>query len=299
VSAPATREADPSPRPLPAAPAREVSRIDPRWYSSSLLTAILVIGQWKFQILVYIYFPWMASLGTALFVEVVAWKLVRPGWPNLLSAYISGNSIAILIKPLGPVLWPFVVGSAISILSKYVLNWRGRHLWNPTNFGVCALLALAASQVSVLSHQWGNDLGVVAILWAIGTFTVWRARVWHLTFAWLAAFVAFAWLRSMIVPDGRFSTEVAPVTGPMYQLFMFFMITDPKTVVRGRGLQIAVVVLIAAVECGIRMLADFDVIGSRNPLTMAPPLYAIFLIGPPALALQLWKQGLRPAAAKS
>jgi hypothetical protein len=283
---------------VPAAAPRGISRIDPRWYSSSLLTAILVIGQWKFQILGDSYVPWMTALCTALAVEVVAWKLVRPGWPNLLSAYISGNSIAILVKPLGPALWPFAVGSAISILSKYVLNWRGRHLWNPTNFGVCALLALAASQVSVLSHQWGNDLGVVAVLWAIGTFTVWRARVWHLTFSWLAAFVAFAWLRSFIVPEGRFSTEVAPVTGPMYQLFMFFMITDPKTVVRGRGLQIAVVVLIAAVECGIRLLADFDVIGSRNPLTMAPPLYAIFLIGPAALALQLWMRGPETAPPK-
>jgi Na+-translocating ferredoxin:NAD+ oxidoreductase RnfD subunit len=179
-----------------------------------------------------------------------------------------------------------------------VLNWRGRHLWNPTNFGVCALLALASAQISVLSHQWGNDLGVVGVLWAIGLFTVWRARVWHLTISWLVAFVAFSWLRAMIVPDGRFWTEAAPVTGPMYQLFMFFMITDPKTVVRGRGLQILVVVIVAAVECAIRLLADFDVIGSRNPLTMAPPLYALFLVGPPALALQLWKQGRDSVALK-
>jgi hypothetical protein len=297
VSAPATRDADPS-RSVSAAPARGIARIDPRWYSSTLLTAILVIGQWKFQILGDSYVPWMTALGTALFVEVVAWKLVRPGWPNLLSAYISGNSVAILVKPLGPLLWPFAVGSAISILSKYVLAWRGRHLWNPTNFGVCALLALASAQIAVLSHQWGNDLAVVGVLWAIGLFTVWRARVWHLSLSWLAAFVAFAWLRALIVPDGRFSTEVAPVTGPMYQLFMFFMITDPKTVVRGRGLQIAVVVMVAAVECGIRLLADFDVIGSRNPLTMAPPLYALFLVGPAALALQMWKQGPQAAGLK-
>ncbi len=272
-------------------------RIDPRWYSSSLLTAILVIGQWRFQILGDSYVPWIVALSTAVITELCAWKLMKPGWPNLLSAYISGNSVAILVKPAGDILWPFAVCSAISILSKYVLHWRGRHLWNPTNFGVCALLALAASQISVLSHQWGNDLMVVAVLWGIGLFTVWRARVLHLTLGWLAAFVFFAWVRAMVIPNGQFSTEIAPVTGPMYQLFMFFMITDPKTVVRGRAKQVAVVVGVAAAECAIRMLVDFDVIGSGNPLSMAPPLWSLFVVGPPALAWQLWRNP--PASARA
>lgn len=270
-------------------------RIDPRWYSSTLLSTILFVGQWRWQILGDSYVPWLVALATAIGTEVVAWKLTRPGWPNLLSAYISGNSVAILLKPKDDVLWPFVVCAALSILAKYVLAWRGRHLWNPTNFGVCILLALCASQVSMLSHQWGNDLAMVGVLWTIGLFTVWRARVWHLTLAWLAAFVAFAGLRSLIVPDGRFATEIAPVTGPMYQLFMFFMVTDPKTIVKGRAWQIAVVVLVAAVECAIRLLADFDVLGPDNPLRIAPPMYALFLVGPPALAWYLWRH---PEAAR-
>jgi enediyne biosynthesis protein E5 len=273
----------------PQAGPRSTTRIDPRWYSSSLLTLILVIGQWRYQILGDSYLPWFVALSTAILTEVVAWKLVRPGWPNILSAYISGNSVAILLKPLGDVVWPFAVCAAVSILSKYVLAWRGRHLWNPTNFGVCALLALVPSQVAMLGHQWGNALGTVAILWGIGLLTVWRARVLHLTLAWLAAFVFFAWIRALILPEGRFVTEVAPVTGPMYQLFMFFMITDPKTVVRGRGKQIAVVVAVAAAECVVRLLADFHLIGAENPLRYAPPMYALFLVGPPALIWQLWR----------
>lgn len=271
-------------------------RIDPRWYSSTLLSTILVVGQWRFQILGDSYVPWLVALVTSILTELVAWKLSRPGWPNLLSAYISGNSVAILLKPQNDVLWPFAVCAAVSILSKYVLAWRGRHLWNPTNLGVCALLALAASQVSMLSHQWGNDLAMVAVLWTIGLFTVWRARVWHLTLSWLAAFVFFAWIRSLVLPDGRFATEIAPVTGPMYQLFMFFMVTDPKTIVRGKGLQVAIAVLIAAVECLIRLLAEWDVLRSDNPLAVAPPLYALFLVGAPVLALQLWLDPPRKAA---
>src|SRR6185295_10027354 len=117
------------------------------------------------------------------------------GFPNLLSAYISGNSVAILLKPSGDLLWPFVVCSLLAILSKYVLRYRGRHLWNPTNFSVCVMLLVASGRVSMLSHQWGNDPAMVAVIWAIGLLTVWRARVWHLTLSYLAAFVVLAWVR--------------------------------------------------------------------------------------------------------
>jgi hypothetical protein len=262
-------------------------RIDPRWYSSSLLTAILVIGQWKFQILGDSYVPWLLSLGTAMLVELVLWRALRDGWPNLLSAYISGNSVAILVKPQGDVVWPFVAGAALSIASKYVLTRERRHLWNPTNFGVCALLLLAGDRVAMLSHQWGNALGLVAILWGIGLFTVWRARVLHLTLSYAASFVALAALRAWLLPGGRFETEVSPITGPMYTLFMFFMITDPKTLVRGRVQQIAVVIAVAVVECALRLMADFDVIPARNPLSVAPPMYALFVVGPACLWWQL------------
>jgi hypothetical protein len=81
----------------------------------------------------------------------------------------------------------------------------------------------------------------------------------------------------------------------MYQLFMFFMITDPKTVVPGRAKQIAVVVAVAAAECVIRILADLDVLSSSNPLAIAPPMYALFLVGPAVLAWHLWRTPPKPA----
>jgi len=273
------------------APSSEKSflqRIDPRWYSSTLLSTFLVIGQWRFQILGDSYLPWAVALGTAILTELVLGRLTSGKWVNLLSAYISGNSVAILLKPAGSLLWPFVLCAFLAILSKYVLAWRGKHLWNPTNFGVCVMLALAPSVVSMLSHQWGNELWTVGVLWCLGGLTVYRAKVWHVTLSWLAAFVAFAALRAFVIDGGRFQTELAPVTGPMYTMFMFFMVTDPKTIVRGKGLQIAIAILVAAVECVIRLLAEWDVISVDNALAIAPPMYALFLVGPPLLALQLW-----------
>lgn len=259
------------------------ARIDPRWYSSTLLTTILVVGQWRHQILGDSYLPWMVALGTAVLAEALSRRAMGLAGANFLSAYISGNSVAILLKPQGDLLWPFVVCSLLSILSKHVLQWRGRHLWNPTNLGVCAMLLLAPTQISMLSHQWGNDLAFVALLWLVGAATTLRARVVHISLAWLAAFVAFAGLRAMVLPQASFVGELMPVTGPMYTLFLFFMVTDPKTTVRTRGGQMAVAVLVAACECLVRFACELDLLAATNPLCVAPPMYALFLVGPPAL----------------
>ena len=73
-----------------------------------------------------------------------------------------------------------------------------------------------------------------------------------------------------------FLSEVAPITGPMYQLFIFFMITDPKTTVHGKGAQMLVVFLVAAVEAMLRLL-EF----------VHAPYYALFLVGPAAVTVEI------------
>lgn len=263
--------------------------IDPRWLSSSFLTLILVVGQWRFQILGDSYLPWLVALSSALLTEIVLHRLHAGGFPNLLSAYISGNSVGILLKPSGGLIWPFAVCAAIAITSKYVLRYRKRHLWNPTNFSVCVMLLVASGQVSMLSHQWGNDPWMVAVIWSVGLLTVYRAKVLQITLGYLVSFAFFAWIRTF-VNHHPLGAELGPVTGPMYQLFMFFMVTDPRTIVRGKAKQVGVVFVVALAECVIRLLCDFDVLPAGNPLCAAPPMFALFVVGPIFLYAQLARE---------
>ena len=116
-----------------------------------------------------------------------------------------------------------------------------------------------------------------------------RAKVLHITLAYLGSFVLFAWLRTF-VNDHPLGGELGPVTGPMYQLFMFFMVTDPRTIVRGKWKQVGVVFVIGFAECVIRLLCDFDVLPAGNPLCAAPPMFALFLVGPAFFFAQLRNQ---------
>ena len=151
-----------------------------------------------------------------------------------------------------PAFWPYVLCSADSITSKYVFRVNGRHIWNPSNFGISAMLFLAPETVATLSIQWGNYLLPMVVIWVLGSVIIWRLRRFHITGIYVVSFIAFAFLRSYIT-GSPWQSEIAPFTGPMYQLFIFFMITDPKTTVRSKKGQCIVVFLVAFAEFLLRL----------------------------------------------
>ena len=80
--------------------------------------------------------------------------------------------------------------------------------------------------------------------------------------------------------------ELAPITGPMYQLFIFFMVTDPRTTVHTKRGRIIVVAIVALVEAIIRIAGDYNV-AALTPLYPAPPILALAIVGPIAMAIAL------------
>jgi len=263
---------------------RTAAPIDPRYLIALLITVVLIVAQFRYH-LAGGYHRLATALLTCLAVEALLSWYVRGRVVNLLSAYISGISLTLLVKPQAGVLWPFVIGGFLAIASKYVLQYRNQHLWNPTNFAVTTLLLAAPGTISVLSHQWGNDLATNLVIWAFGLVIVTRVRVLHITLTYVAAFLVLNALRSVLMGQPLWP-EIAPITGPMYQLFVFFMITDPRTVVRSRRWQILVAMIIACVEALIRFASD-----QAWPLPLAfnvaPAFLALAMVGPVAKWIDL------------
>lgn len=248
-------------------------RYDPRYTAPLLITAILLGGHLSFGILES-YKAILLAIGTAIAAELLLSRLLRDQWPHLSSSYISGISVGILIRT--PLYWPFALCSLLTITSKYVLRFRGRHLWNPSNFGICAMLFLAPHVVAPLSVQWGNNLWPMLVIWILGSVIIWRFRRFHICATYVAGFLLFALMRTWFTGDS-FLAEVAPITGPMYQLFVLFMITDPKTTVASKGGQALVAFAIALVEMLFRL---GEVVHA--------PFYALFVVGPIALLIEMW-----------
>jgi len=254
-----------------ALPQRRFLSVDNRFLPPLLITCILITAHLSFGILES-YHRTAVAIATAMGAELLMGRLTYGAWPNPASAYITGISVGILVR--SPFFWPYVLCSLISITSKYVLRLRDRHLWNPSNFGLSAVLFLAPDTVSHLSIQWGNVVAPMAVIWLLGFVIVWRVGRLHISATYVAAFLALSFVRSAVTGTPWLAT-VAPITGPMYQLFIFFMVTDPKTTVRDRRWQCIVVLCVALVEAALRL----------NEVIYAP-FYALFLVGPCALIIE-------------
>jgi Na+-transporting NADH:ubiquinone oxidoreductase subunit NqrB len=266
------------PTPAPPRPALWKRLLDSRFTPPVFITLILLIGNLSFGILES-YQKTLLAIATAMVTEMALGRIFLGKWPHPASAYITGISVGILLR--SPAFWPYALCAALSITSKYTLRVKGRHLFNPSNFGICAMLFLASESVAGLSIQWGNNLASLIVIWVLGALILWRAKRFQITATYLISFFLLALLRAHITGD-PWQSEVSPITGPEYQLFMFFMITDPRTTVRSWKGQCAVAVCVAVVE----MLLRLD-------QSVYAPLYALFLVGPPALLIEMWLDARR------
>jgi Na+-transporting NADH:ubiquinone oxidoreductase subunit NqrB len=268
-----------------AQPARRF-QFDKRYLAPLLVTMVLIAGQVSFGFLE----SWsrtMLAIVTAIVVEMALGRVVFGRWPHLASAYVSGISVGMLVR--SPEFWPYALCAAISIMSKYVIRVDGRHIFNPSNFGIVAMLLLASDAVAGLSVQWGNNMLPVVVVWCFGAAIIASVGRFHITVTYVLSFVFFSILRAAVTGHPWLS-EVAPLTGPMYQLFIFFMITDPKTTVQPRWAQLLVAFLVAALEAVFRLMQF-----------VYAPFYALFLVGPVAnlVEIALARRDRRRAAARA
>jgi Na+-transporting NADH:ubiquinone oxidoreductase subunit NqrB len=157
------------------------------------------------------------------------------------SALISALSLCLLLRTDSLVL--AAAAAAVSIGSKFVLRFAGKHVFNPTNFGLVALM-LVSDSVWVSPAQWGSAALFAFSVACLGGLVVNRAARSDVTVAFLAAWCAVLFGRALWLGD--------PLTIPLHQLesgalliFAFFMISDPKTTPDTRAGRILFAVLVA------------------------------------------------------
>jgi Na+-translocating ferredoxin:NAD+ oxidoreductase RnfD subunit len=269
--------------PVSTSPWKRWFSLENRYLAPIFITCILLAGHLSFGILES-YKKTVLAIVVAIATEMILGRIFFQKWLHPASAYISGISVGILVR--SPAYWPYALCSAISIMSKYVLRIKGRHIWNPSNFGISVMLFLVPETVASLSIQWGNYLLPMVVIWILGSVIIWRLRRFHITGIYVASFIVFAFLRSWIT-GSPWQAEIAPITGPMYQLFIFFMITDPKTTVRSKTGQCIVVFLVALMEMAMRL----------NQIVYAP-FYALFIVGPSAMLIGIWMDSRRANSEK-
>jgi Na+-transporting NADH:ubiquinone oxidoreductase subunit NqrB len=149
---------------------------------------------------------------------------------GLLLVPVSGliSSMGLLLLCDSPYVWPYAAVGAISILSKQLIRVDGRHVFNPLNFGIVVGLLFFSGDMTVVAGRWGGGLPGLCAVAALGALVVWRARRIDVAASYWLTFLGGALVRSALTGAAP-AVVTAPMTGAAFQLFTFFMITDPMT----------------------------------------------------------------------
>lgn len=224
---------------MPLAPLARRLR-DPRLYQIAVLAALLLYG------VLWLDFEVSAPqasllLGAALLTQAACTRLWHLPAFDPRSALISGLSLCLLLRTSSLLL--AVVAAVITIASKFVLRWRGKHLFNPTNFGIVALM-LATERVWVSPGQWGSVAFFAFLMACLGGLVVQRAARADVTWSFLAFYLAVLFGRALWLGQ--------PLAIPLHQLesgafllFTFFMISDPRTTPDSRAGRVLFALLVA------------------------------------------------------
>src|SRR5579864_4259138 len=158
-----------------------------------------------------------------------------------LSAYISMMSIALLLN-YSHNYYLLFLPVFFTIVSKYVVTFRGRHIFNPSLFGlVCALLLGRGLYSSAPAYQWGGSWSIVAfMITAACVLFVFRIGRTPLVLSFLFFYSLQTLLRAYILRDHlpMETLILGTLTSPRFYLFTLYMITDPKTSPSGKWQQV-------------------------------------------------------------
>ena len=203
---------------------RKPSWLEARHLQILILSGLLLAGvlQRDFSIHLSQIILTFAGGFTTQFLFIRILKLKNVGY---LSAFVTCLALSLLLRADRAWIHPSI--AAISIAGKFLIRFRGKHIFNPANLGIIlGILAVKGAWVS--SGQWGHDIIYAAWFFALGSWvTRWVKRI-DVTFAFFLSYVVFVTMRMLWLGESFQIWRHQFLNGSLL-LFSFFMISDPMT----------------------------------------------------------------------
>jgi Na+-transporting NADH:ubiquinone oxidoreductase subunit NqrB len=213
---------------------------DPRLYQIAMLGSLLVYGMARLGFDITVTRAAVLLL-TVLGAQAICDRAEGRRAINVRSALISGLSLCLLLRTNRTDV--AIAAAAIAIGAKFLIRVHGKHVFNPTNGGLVAMLLLT-DRVWVSPGQWGSVAFFAFLMACLGGIVVNRAARSDVTYAFIVFYCALLFGRSVYLGE--------PMAIPFHRLqsgalllFTFFMISDPKTTPDSRAGRVLFAALVA------------------------------------------------------
>lgn len=197
---------------------------DPRLLQIAFHSSFLLLGIGLFEFSIPPLVPALVCATTCA-TQWAYTRLLKLPAAGYLSPLITGLGTSLLLR--SDVLWLPPLAGFLAISSKFLLRKAGRHLFNPTTFGLGVTLLLTAHAWCSPS-EWVENGAVLAWITIVGLAVVHRAFRSDVTLAFLFSWFALKAGRVLYLGQRPEVLLHQLGTGSLI-IFAFFMISDPKT----------------------------------------------------------------------
>lgn len=207
-------------------------RWDARYFQMAFQLTFLCYGlqflHWSAEWMNYMLFISSGLLFQLMADSVMAKKIIinpftGQSWKSVL---VSCFSLCLLLKTND---WYIcVLASAVTIFSKYIFRYKGKHVFNPSAAGIAAVVYITGS-AWISPGQWGSNMVLFFAIVCLGCIVVTKVQKLDVTLAFIVTYAVLLFSRQILYLGWPLDFFVQSVTTGGLLLFSFFMITDPKT----------------------------------------------------------------------
>jgi Na+-transporting NADH:ubiquinone oxidoreductase subunit NqrB len=239
---------------------------DARHYQLLFLSTFFLTGMLSLH---WNLLPYQALITfcTALSTQLILIKILKLPLSSLKSSVISSFSLCLLFR--SETWWIIIIAAFLSIASKGIFRVKGKHFFNPVNFGICATILLS-HQGWISPGQWGSAGYWWFLIGMLGFIVITSAHRMETAFAFLATYALLFGYRILVFQEWPADFFYHQFTNGALLLFTFFMITDPASTPSHKKARIVWAMAVGALAYYLQAYL----------WVTASPIWALFFLSP-------------------
>jgi len=177
---------------------------------------------------------------------------------NYFSFSSLSTSIGILLMMSVSAWWIYLLAVLFSIIQKYLFSVRGRHFFNPSNFGLIIMMCLFYSQSHIVLGQLGDDIWLRAAVVILSIMILTKVDRWIIPISFILSYLALEYF--FVVgydPVLTFEVVYERLYAVSFVVFVVFMLTDPRTTPEPLWQQAIFALFVAAVAVYLDRIDGF------------------------------------------
>ncbi|MEQ8359972.1 MAG: RnfABCDGE type electron transport complex subunit D [Cytophagales bacterium] len=251
--------------------------LDPRHFQIAFQTIFLLAGiavlSWNLEIHNY-----LIAIAACLLIQAIGIHYTSKDYSALKSALISALSICLMFKANH--MSTFALAGILSISSKFLIRYKGKHIFNPTNFGMI-LTILITGDAWFSPGQWGSEMLFLFVLMLSASALLLKVGRLDVALSFLGTFSGLYFLKLVVYLGWELDVFIHHLSSGTLLLFTFFMITDPVTTPKSQKGRIIWSSLIGVLAFAI----------SNWYYVHSAPIWALFIMSPLSILINKFYKG--------